>query len=461
MRRLALTVAVAATLAVSARADRTVTVDPARQGQTLEGWGTSLCWFANVIGGYPDKVRADYVARIFDPRRGLGLNIARYNIGGGEDPDIPDTLQPRARIPGFEPAPGVWDWDADANQRRILLEARQRDVNLVEAFSNSPPYWMTLSGSVTGAPDGGSNLKPQDYDAFADYLAAVVRHYHDAWGVTFRTLEPMNESADYWWKKGGHQEGCHFDARNAQGDDQNALVKKVAAALARRDLSTVVSASDDNGIDTTLASVGSYDARAQGAIGQINTHTYWGSARVPLHQLAQRLGKRVWVSEHGDGDATGLSMSRDILGAFNQMGATAWVYWQAVDGGGWGLLSKNLNKTGDFGYALNEKYWVLAQYSRFIRPGFRLVGVDDDNSLVAYLPAKGTLVIVTTNSGPAAAQVTYDLSRFRHLPPTARAYRTSATESLAELPAMPVIAGRIHAPAPADSVTTYVLTKIF
>ncbi|CAG8574507.1 9190_t:CDS:1, partial [Dentiscutata heterogama] len=35
-------------------ADRTVFVDPNDPWQVFEGWGTSLCWWANALGGFPD-----------------------------------------------------------------------------------------------------------------------------------------------------------------------------------------------------------------------------------------------------------------------------------------------------------------------------------------------------------------------------------------------------------------------
>ena len=61
-------------------------VDPSIQYQTLQGWGTSLAWWANVVGGFPEPVRSDYIRKVFDPVEGLGLNVVRYNIGGGENP---------------------------------------------------------------------------------------------------------------------------------------------------------------------------------------------------------------------------------------------------------------------------------------------------------------------------------------------------------------------------------------
>ena len=442
---------------------RVAVVDPARQYQTLEGWGTSLCWWAHVVGqDYPVAVRDDYLTKIFDPKQGLGLNIVRYNIGGGENPALPGSMQYRARVPGYQPSPGVWDWSADAGQRSILAEARKRGVTLCEAFSNSPPYWMTLSGSVTGAPDGGSNLDPAYADQFADYLAEVVRHFQDAWGVTFDSVEPVNESGDYWWKKGGSQEGCHFDAKNGTGNDQNSVIVKTAAALKRRGSRTIISASDENSIDRMVASWNAYDPTAQAAVGRINTHSYGGSKRAELRDTAQAAGKKLWMSEYGDGDGSGLTMSHRILSDMKQMQPTAWIYWQVSDGGGWGMMVHDDNRRGPDAahYTLSEKYWVMANYSRFLRPGYRFIDVGDDNTLAGYDAKTKTLVLVATNSGKADAPLSYDLSRFRRLPKTADVYRTSATESLSKLPALPLDGQSLPTVAPAGSVTTYVLKQV-
>ena len=49
----------------------------------FEGWGTSLAWWANDLGGWEDQTKVDEIMDlIFDPAQGLGLNIVRYNIGG-------------------------------------------------------------------------------------------------------------------------------------------------------------------------------------------------------------------------------------------------------------------------------------------------------------------------------------------------------------------------------------------
>ncbi|CAM5369834.1 hypothetical protein GCM10010345_25150 [Streptomyces canarius] len=69
----------------TARADAAIAVDPSTTYGTWEGWGTSLAWWANVFGA-----RDDFADIFFTTRNttyngtslpGLGLNIARYNLG--------------------------------------------------------------------------------------------------------------------------------------------------------------------------------------------------------------------------------------------------------------------------------------------------------------------------------------------------------------------------------------------
>ena len=56
--------------------------------QTFEGFGTSACWWAQTIED--EKLRDDIAKALFSDSEGLGLDIIRYNVGGGEA-DNPDT----------------------------------------------------------------------------------------------------------------------------------------------------------------------------------------------------------------------------------------------------------------------------------------------------------------------------------------------------------------------------------
>ncbi len=71
----------------------------------------------------------------------------------------------------------------------MLLAARQRGALVFEAFSNTPPYWMTVSGRSSGNVFPWlDNLRPEYYDQFVHYLTEVVRWYRDQHDITFRCL---------------------------------------------------------------------------------------------------------------------------------------------------------------------------------------------------------------------------------------------------------------------------------
>ena len=440
--------------------DATVSVDPSIRYQTWEGWGTSLAWWAKVIGGFPEPARSDYIEKAFDPVKGLGLNVVRYNIGGGENPlyQAPNKslLSFRAAVPGYAPSQGVWDWTADANQRWVLGAAIRKGADQLEAFSNSPPWWATQSGSVTGAPKGADNLKPEFDGAFADYLTTVVAHFHDAWGITFRDLEPLNEPSGGWSYGGdaSNQEGCHVDRPH-----QNAVVKATGAALAGHGVvRTTATASDEPSIGDADATFGYYDPASLASLTKINTHSYGGGDRTQLWNFARASGKDLWLSEDGDGDESGLQMSRQILTDLHGLHPTAWVYWQVVDNAvGWGFLRNSLADETNTAYTINKKYYVMAQYSKFLRPGCRFLAITDPNSVAAYEVKSRRLVFVTTNSDDTERRIAYDLSSFSRLGSAVRVYRTSPTEDLAPLPTVPLHDKQFVAVLPPKSVTTFVI----
>lgn len=420
---------------------------------SFEGWGTSLCWWANVVGGYPN--RATYASLAFTT---LKLNIVRYNIGGGENPALTNSpTEFRARMPGFQPTPGVWNWSADANQRWMLREAVARGADRVVAFANSPPWWMTVSGSVTGSTNGTSNNLPPGFeDDFVEYLATVMSNLTVLDGVTFESATPMNEPLASWWTYGGRQEGCHMDSAQ-----QSRLVNLLRGALDARQLPAGVVASEDFDQQSTISSVNGYSATARSNLLRVVTHTYGANNPAGVRNLAAALRKPLWISEYGDGDGTGLTMARRIRNDLAMTGARAWVYWQVVDNaGGWGFLYNALDGGGNSSFSVNKKFYVMGQFSQFVRPGCQILHVTDTRSLAAYHPTHHTLTIVAVNDSTHSLETTYDLGAFTALPAYAARYRTSPTENLVALPAVSLANQRLTLPLPAQSVTTCVLSGV-
>jgi O-glycosyl hydrolase len=427
--------------------------------QTFEGWGTSLCWWANHVGGWDADAQDAVVDAVVDPVSGLGYNVFRYNIGGGENP-AHDHMEQYRDMPGFQPSEGTWDWNADANQRSVLARIVQRGTGvIVEAFSNSPPYWMTKSGCAAGSSDGSNNLKDDSYDAFADYLTEVVKHFRDTWDISFRTLEPLNEPNASWWKENNGQEGCHFSPSN-----QQTLVKAVAESLAAKGLSaTTLSASDENSIDDANTNLRTFDASALAAMSQMNVHSYAGSKREEVRALATSNSKRLWQSESGplnqtlddDLDAA-LFMAGRIILDLRDLEPEAWIDWQVGDPArSWASITLD---DAQQKFAPLKRFYMHAGFSRYIRPGATFVDIDSSDMVAALSPDGHALTIVVRNGDTSGNKgFTFDLTSLPTLGATAEAHRTSRDEDLAALPSVALEAYSFVASVPASSITTFVV----
>ncbi|HKP96811.1 MAG TPA: glycoside hydrolase [Fibrobacteria bacterium] len=450
-------------LCFTARGQTKVTVNPGEPHQTFEGWGTSLCWWAHDLGTWQDQGLDALTTLVADTSRGLGMSIFRYNIGGGDQPGH-NHMRSDGDVPGWKPTEaGPYDWNADAGQRKTMAFLRRKVPNPIwEAFSNSPPWWMTKSGCASGNNDGSNNLKEDYYDDFAEYLVTVTKHLQETDSVVIRTLTPLNEPNSSWWTAKGKQEGCMFSRAT-----QPRILQEVGRRLKDAGLTrTSLSAADANSITEMVGNANSYDSVTLSYISQFNTHSYFGSDadRRSLADAAQRFHKKLWQSETGPlswpgGNQFDVAMwsANLILRDLREMRAEAWVDWQVAGGGIWGVIDySRSNQTSK----MNKKGYAYAQFSRFIRPGSLIIGSDNPNTLAALVPATGSLVVVAVNTGSSASSYAFDLTRFQILPQAAQVYRTSASQDAAALADLPVSNKVVTVDAPSRTITTLILRGV-
>ncbi|MGW5608858.1 beta-1,6-galactanase [Streptomyces sp. NPDC003753] len=411
----------------TAHADATIAVSPGTTYGSWEGWGTSLAWWANVFGARDDFADIFFTTKSvsYNGRTlpGLGLNIARYNLGacswnsvGGASmvasPNIPSFKQ----IEGYwqdwnneDPTSSAWKWTADATQRAMLVKATQRGA-ISELFANSPMWWMCLNHNPSGASDGGNNLQSWNYRQHASHLASVALYAKNNWGVNFTTVEAFNEPSSGWWKADGTQEGCHMDATV-----QSAVLPYLRSELDKRGLTgTKISASDETSYDLARTTWGSFSSTTKGYVNRVNVHGYQGSGgrRDLLYtDVVKTSGKALWNSETGDGDATGLTLASNLLLDFRWLHPTAWVYWQVMDPtASWAMIAYDASTLQPG--AVQTKYYVMAQFSRHIRPGMTILDTGVDYAVAALDKSAKRLVIVAANKSTSAQTLTFDLSRF-------------------------------------------------
>ncbi|MFI9781427.1 RICIN domain-containing protein [Streptomyces sp. NPDC051956] len=495
-------------VAAAAGATVTVTPDPSYQQERFEGWGTSLIWFANATGHYPDEIR-ERIADLVFGRDGLALNIARYNIGGGNAPDVPDYLRAGGAVEGWWKAPegttrtdtdwwdpdngDHWNGDADATQRWWVNRIK-KDITHWETFSNSPPYFMTVSGYVSGGFDASKDqLKEASVDDFATYLAGVTRRLEKAHGIKVKTVDPCNEpNTSYWGTKlgadgnptGGRQEGCHIGPAL-----QQKIVPALYTALKKARTTAVVSAMDETNPTTFATNWTSYPADVKSHVAQMNVHTYGTGGRTSVRDLAKADGKPLWMSEvegdWGDGQSftdmrPGLGLAQHIVDDLRELEPSAWVFWQPVEdwdnmkpggesakGGNWGEIQVSFSAGPDDTLETcpvhtNTKFDTARNFTHYIRPGDHLIKTDDTSSTAAVTRGGNGAAVVHVNSTTSSRTVTLDLSKFATVRQgaTVTPVVTSTAGKLAEQTPVAVTGRTASFTVPAQSVTTFVIKGV-
>jgi len=461
-----------APLVSAAPSGRYTQINPdAAYDNSFDGWGVSLCWWANMCGTWSDKKIDEIVDWLVSPS-GLNYSVFRYNIGGGDDP-LNRNCTPhhmgsgkglRAEMEGFKDSLSApYKWNRDAAQRKIMLKIKEKRPDAIfEAFSNSPPYYMTVSGCCAGNTNASlDNLKPQYYEAFAQYLVDVCTFYRDSFNIEFATLAPFNEPVTNYWQAGGGQEGCHFSTAT-----QLPFLKILSPILKKSGLKTVLSAADETSTTQSVTDFVAYaaDGAVLEQVGQWNTHTYTADnkSRANNRALATFYKKPLWMSEVGSGGtgiAGNLDLAQKLMDDVRYLRPEAWVDWQYIEEGNdqWCLVK------GVFATETCERvknYYVRQQFSRYIKSGSRFLFVPDDKILASLSPKSDTLVLVVLNNTGAKTEHYIDLSRFQKFGTTITATRTSASENCVAITDFKVQDVALTLSPPAYSITTLLIPVV-
>jgi hypothetical protein len=435
---------------------------------------------------------------------GLNLNIARYNIGGGNAPTVKDYLRPGGAVPGYWQAPSAttgptdtdwfdpndpadWNWNADPNQRWWVDQIKNK-VTDWEAFSNSPPYFQTVSGYVSGGFSATTDqIRTDRVDQFADYLVRVTEHLESTYNIKFDSIEPLNEpNTNYWGTTlgsdgqptGGRQEGAHAGpALQAQ------VVQALKSRLATATTKATVSAPDETNPGTFVTDWYGYPTAGQDAVSKLNVHTYGTGQRTSVRDIAKAEQRPLWMSEVEGSwghDFTsmdsGLGMAQHMIDDFRELEPSAWVLWQPIED------AKNMVAEGNLQWGeihvpfdctstdtlqtcpvkTNTKYDAIRNFTHYIRPGDHVVKTSDTSSLAAIGKDGKSATVVHTNSATTAQPVTLDLSKFGTVDAkaTVTPIVTSTGGALVRGTPVKVSGGRATLTVPAQSVTTFLVSGV-
>jgi len=453
-----------------------------------EGWGCSLAWCGKAMGASKnaaawadlffsmkdlsmEQIWSEQPADLTIPC--LGLNIARYNVGGvGGQPGEKTSRKSRgwyAEIEGFQPCEGgAFDWSRDSEQRIFLTLAVESGVDMVELFSNAPMWWMMDSTSSFG----GSVAKP---DEFATYLASVAQHAANEWRLPIVSVAPFNEPNAGWWRYPHDQEGCNIPMKKQSG-----IITKLREELDSRELQDIIIAvSDENTPQAALKSWKHLRATDVKAVAKrINFHGYdglkpWKESNHPgiraslCRQAAEEDGLSLWMNEYGNASTDGLDLAQSILEDVHFSKVTAWCYWQVLEHKcSWGLIECDFKPGGvENVQKPHPKYFVFAHFTRFLRPGAEILHCSQPFALAGYAAKTQSLTIVLVNLS-AACTKSVRLDEFATSGQTATAYITQPRANSFMSPATADVVDeadgglQISVEMPALSVCSVVLTAV-
>ncbi len=201
--------------------------------------------------------------------------------------------------------------------------------------------------------------------------------------------------------------------------------------------------------DQALSNPTLNDSVAAANVAYIGGHLY--GASIQDYPLAHSLGKHTWMTEYLVNDQTigaAVDTGQQISDTLTVGNMSAYIWWKTI-----GNANGLLNAAG----VLQKRAYVMAQFSKFVRPGDMRIDVSFNSSplgLSAFIdPNSGRFAIVAVNDTtlPITQSFTIDGIITRSLTP----WVTSATQSLQQQSPLPLDAGSFTYTVPSFSVVTF------
>jgi O-glycosyl hydrolase len=408
---------------VNARAQQenplVITIDTKDKAQVIQNIGVSGCWYSEPVGKYWPAEKKQRIAELLFSKKmdnagnpaGIGVSAFRFNVGAGtaETGIAGGIADPNHRVECFLNPDGSYNWHRQPGYQWFLQQAKKYGVENFLIFSNSPPVQFTENGfGFKTKKDAYANLKPENYNDYAGFLATVIEHF-DKEGLHFNYVSPVNEPQWDWTGKVGEakQEGTPWT-----NEEIVHVIRSLDSALQFKKLKTQITAAEAGMLSflyggKTPASCqiqNFFSDTAQLSLAHLPTvghllagHSYFTDSndsnlvtiRKNLADTARKYNVDFWQSEYcmlGNGykeGATGsrtpmdcaLFLSKIIHTDLTIANATAWHYWNAYEPGNadrdnryYLIALKPDSGFTNGSFTATKNLWALGHYSLFIRP---------------------------------------------------------------------------------------------
>jgi glucuronoarabinoxylan endo-1,4-beta-xylanase len=460
-------VSTAATGPALAAAGASVRVDGERAFQRIDGFGFAEAFQrSNILHGsrgLSDENQQKVLDLLFDPARGAGFSILRNGIGSSPTNEA-DHMQSIAPVsPGSPDSTPTFVWDgSDNSQVWLSQQAAARGVRTIYADAWSAPGYMKTTGtdnnggSLCGSPGVAACATGDWRQAYASVLAKYIQLYRQS-GVRITHVGFVNEP----------ELTVSYASMLATGAQAADFVKILDRTLRAQHLDTKIVCCDAEGWQHGADMVNDIlqDPRAAGGLAVASSHGYTAAPTTPLTVARVPVWETEWADFNpwnpawDDGSAAaGFTWAGRILTALTTANASAFLHW-------WGASASTANSgivrlVGD-SFELSGRYWALAAFSRFIRPGaVRISSLGDNTALrtAAFRNASGSVVMELLNSSTTAQDVDVSLRSLQHRT-RAQVFLTGTGHDLEQQPSIGTDGGSLSTSVPARSLLTVVIPE--
>ncbi len=402
------------------------------------GVGASGAWWAQYAGGWtePDPAsgmpkRERIAELLFSKEKGIGLDIYRYNLGGGSAESGKGTYVDRwRRAEAFLAPDGSMDFTRDKNAVDMLRLAVRYGASEVVFFVNSPPEAYTKNGMAQLGKYQilRTNLARKRIPDFVNYCLDAVEHFQKE-GIDVKYLSPVNEPLWLW---NGGQEGCHYSPRQVLR-----VLKAFAAEIDRRRLTGLRLAAAENGdirwFNKAYTRACMKDPAVRKKLDGVDVHAYcipqpflpaFLNDRVSfLRRFRRYLDRRFpgvpvqtseWTHMRGGRDAgmdSALETAKVMWEDFSILNVTKFSHWLACSHYDYcdGLLYLDPDAHT---FTPTKRFYVTGQFSKYVPLGARRFEVSSSSDAVRCLgflkDGKETLILINLGAGEETFSSPFD-----------------------------------------------------
>jgi len=383
-----------------------ITVDTAARFQEIEGYGAALTGSSAYLlhQKMNEEERLSTLQDLFDSVYGIGISYLRLTMGASDFSlsDFTYDDMPAGQTDfNLEQFSLAQDLDDVIPVLKEIIQIAP-DIRLMGS-PWSPPAWMKTNGSMKGG-----KLKEECYDVYADYFVKYIQAMNDE-GITISSITPQNEPLYFT---------ASYPCMEMQPGEQASFIKNnLGPKFQAAGINTKIIIYDHNWDNTNYAISILNDPVAKNYISGTAFHAYAGnvSAMSTVHYAHPdrdlyftEISGGAWATDFGDNLLWNLN--NIFIGTALNWSKNALLWNLVLDlysgpqnngcSNCRGVITLNYYNGAVY---LNEEYYSLGHFSKFVRTGAVRIAATLDASLagiaaVAFQNPNGTKVVVACNS---------------------------------------------------------------